>query len=456
MAAKLTLTREIAYDSFLKVIDENKEPNEVLDDFFQRCDPPLKRIDRNFAKEVLFGGLRWYSKIYWILQKTSKRKLDDAQPSVRAALVLGAYQIFYMNRVPDRAAVNESVEYVRKKGNSEAVKFVNGVLRSIAARAEYFAKPDKDKQPCDYYALQYSHPRWIVERWLNQFGPNRIRDILSANNQQPPYTIRVNSMKVKAEGLPDFRDELLREDKNHSERCSLRSALKLQNAPNFDEGSLFARGFYSVQDEASQLIPLLLNVQSGECIVDACCGKGVKLSQIYELAQGSAQLIAIEKNQKQLEKAKETFNRLGHAEPTWVNDDFLNFKPTGPIQKILLDAPCSGLGIIRRHPESKWQKAPAIVAKMVKAQRDLLVHALDILPSGGEIIFSVCSFEPEETLDHLAWIQKEYRDKIEVVSPVERLPDYYKRFVTRENVLLIFSGNKEDMDGFGAFIIRKT
>ena len=137
----LSLAREIAYDAFKKVMDENKKPEDLLNQSYREHHSRLKRIDRNFTKEILYGSLRWYKKLYWILQNTSKRDLDKSSWEIKAALVLGTYQIYYMDRVPDRAAVNESVEYIRKRGQASACSFVNGILRQIARRAEYFAKP---------------------------------------------------------------------------------------------------------------------------------------------------------------------------------------------------------------------------------------------------------------------------------------------------------------------------
>ncbi|NBQ52084.1 MAG: hypothetical protein EBU49_00675, partial [Proteobacteria bacterium] len=213
----------------------------------------MKRLDRNLVKELLYGSLRWYSKIYWILQNISSRNLDQTSPEVRAALVIGTYQIFYMDRVPERAAVNESVEYVRSKGQANAVPFVNGILRQIARRAEYFAKPDKTRQPIDYLALQFAFPRWMIERWMKQFRLERLETMLPAMNLPPPYTIRINTLKTPVSEAHLFQTELLRQEKTHSDRCNLRGALHCKEAPDTDPDSLFAAGWYTIQDEASQL-----------------------------------------------------------------------------------------------------------------------------------------------------------------------------------------------------------
>ena len=461
MSQPMSPAREIAYDAFVQVMEAKRHPDEVVDELCSKLDRPLKRIDRNLVKEILYGSLRWYSKIYWILQNTSSRDLDGVKPEIRAALVLGTYQIFYMDRIPDRAAVNESVEYVRKRSQANAVNFVNGILRQIARRAQYFAKPDKNALPVEYLSLQFAHPQWIVARWIDMFGFERLEKMLAANNQPPPWTVRVNALKVLLPEVHKLQQQLLRDEKTHADRRPLRSSLLLREAPNLDKDSLFGQGYFTVQDEASQLIGHLVDPHEDEIIIDAAAGKSGKLSHLYELSGGKAKLTAVEKNPRQLVLGKEAMQRLGHPVDavTWVESDFLDWKPSSEAEaphKILLDSPCSGMGILRRHPEGKWHKNLALIKSMAELQKKLLTHAIDVLRPGGELVYSVCSFELEETTDQLAFIREKYGDKIELISPLPRLPDYYKRYVTRQNVFLVYAGNQDDMDGFGAFIIKKA
>lgn len=447
--------RDIAYDAFIQVIEHGQSPDEATEALYAQAPKPLKRLDRNFVKEILFGSLRWYAKIYWILQNTSNRDLGGTSPEIRAALVLGTYQIFYMDKVPDRAAVNESVEYVRKKGQANAVSFVNGILRQIARRAEYFAKPDKQTKPVDYLSLQFSHPAWAVARWLAEFKFERMEKMLASNNQPPPWTVRINQLKTPFQEVGGLQQKLLKDERTHSERRPLRSALCLKSAPELDENSLFQQGLFTIQDEASQLIGLLVEPKEGERILDAATGPGGKLGHLYELSGGKAELVAVERNPKQIGRAKATMARLGHSGIEFIESDLLNFKPDAKFDKVLLDAPCSGLGVLRRHPEGKWQKTASLISTMASLQKELLKHTFEhLLKPGGELIYSVCSFEPEETTSQLAWIKEQYGDRIEHISPVSRLPDYYKRYVTRQNLLLVYAGNQDEMDGFGAFIVK--
>lgn len=450
----LSLAREIAYDAFVSVMDKKKKPDQVLNELYAQHEAKISKLDRSFIKEILFGSLRWYAKIYWILQNTSKRDLDETSAEIRAALVAGTYQIYYMDRVPDRAAVNESVEYIKKKGQGQASSFVNGILRQIARRAEYFAKPDKKTKPREYLALQFAHPQWIVDRWFKRFRYERLEQMLAANNQPPPFTVRINSLKVPLEKAAELQEQLLRDEKVTSERRPLRSALRLLKAPPLAAPSLFSEGLFTVQDEASQLIAYLVSPKEGEVVADACSGPGGKLSHIYELGAEKIKLIAVEKDEGQYRRARETMDRLGYDKVEWVQQDFLEWKPKEKVDRILLDAPCSGLGVLRRHPEGKWHKSADMVEPMAKQQWTMILHALDQLKPGGELIFSVCSFESEETEDHLNRVREELKDRVEIQSPLPRVPDYYKKYVTKGDLFSIYAGNQDDMDGFGAFILR--
>ncbi|MDD9952463.1 MAG: methyltransferase domain-containing protein [Zetaproteobacteria bacterium] len=455
---KVSPARSLAYDAFREVRFLGQAPDVYLQQQYQMESRRLKQIDRNFVKELLYGSLRWYSKIHWILQNISKRKLEECSPEVVTALVLGGYQIFYLDRVPDRAAVNESVEYVRERNLSHAVSFVNGVLRTASRRSQYFPKPDKSKAPVEFFALQYAHPEWMVRRWMSQFKPELLKEILVSNNRVPVQFLRLNVLRMQGDEVKEFRSRILRESRVHTERRCLRSCLSVTGNFNPQTEKLFEEGLYSVQGEASQLISVMLAPQAGDNIVDACCGRGGKMAHLFELSGGQAKILGVDPQQAQLERAQESFVRLGFDQDKlslW-HGEFGKLSLERAPDKILLDAPCSGLGVLRRHPEGKWHKPVEIIEKMYKLQRQLIKHALQMLKVGGYLVYSVCSFEPEETSHQLEWIEKEFGDNVEVQRLVGRVPDYYRRYFVQDKLLLIYPSNKDDMDGFGAFMVRKV
>ena len=279
--------------------------------------------------------------------------------------------------------------------------------------------------------------------------------MLASNNQPPPFSVRINTLKTQLENTGEIQSSLLKEEKIKSDRRPLRTALRLSGSPSFSSDSLFSKGLFAVQDEASQLIGYLVNPESGEKIADACSGPGGKLSHVYELGKEQVHLFSVEKDKSQMKRIKENMERLGHDKNVdYFETSFLDWQPENKLDKILLDAPCSGLGVLRRHPEGKWHKKADGQKDIIKLQQQLIERAIDNLKDGGELIYSVCSFELNECEHHLTRLLDTFGDKIEVISPAARLPNYYKKYVTRKNYLAVYAGNPDDMDGFSAFIIR--
>ncbi|MFK7872181.1 MAG: transcription antitermination factor NusB [Oligoflexales bacterium] len=452
---KITEARRIAYDALVRVSSEKIAPSQVVEELAKNS-KELRSLDRRFIKEMLWGALRWHSKLYWILQKTSeKRNLDDTTPEVRAALVMGTYQIYYMDRVPDRAAVSQSAEYVRSHGQHQAVGFVNGMLRSIARKSKYFQKPDKEKEPIAYLSLQYAAPRWVVERWFDRFGYDKTKALLQGINTPALGCLRVNQLKVSGDdAFQQLSHSLLKEEHVRTKSRPLSGCLQADYLP-LPSGPSFANGLVTIQGESSQVMASLVDPQESETIYDVCCGPGGKTTSIFEASGGRSNVIGMDAQPHAIHRAKEQAARLGHSKIQWKQQDFLEWKREGACDKILLDAPCSGLGVLQKHPEGKMHKTKAHLRQMVELQKKMITHALDQLSSGETLIYSVCSFEPEESSDHLSWIQKAYDGKIEVVTPVRFLPNYYKKFVTRDNLFMVLAGHKEGLDGFSAFIVQK-
>lgn len=506
--ARLSSARRISYDVLVEVLSHQKDPAAQLARHFEEHGPSLKRVDRNLAYEIVFGSLRMWTKIHWIVQNYAHRDIEKCSMAVQVALVAGSYQIYHLSRIPDRASVNESVEYVRARDEKNAVPFVNGILRQVAHRSRYFTKPDSESQPVEFLSLQFSHPPWIISRWLDRFGYKRLEEMLRTSNKRPPTTIRFHALQVRAYGLQNVQRKLLKQEKTRIDKRPLRYAFHLMDPPQLVSGSLFDKGLYTIQGEASQLIAYLVDPQEGEFIVDACAGPGGKLTHIYELAaEGSAALkseegtvgddAGKEKNVANQEKAhgeqvarevaddivssldepKEcgvklwafeskpeayakmlsNLQRLKCHGVMCFHRDFLTYQPgQHRPSKILLDAPCSGLGVLRRHPEGKLFKKPSIIQQMAARQRELLVHSMDILAPGGELIYSVCSFEPEETIHHLDWLEETFSAEFTVVNLQDRLQGYYRRYLTKRQMLWIYAGGADAMDGFGAFVLKKT
>lgn len=452
--SNLSNSRELAYDAFAMILTQKVRVRAALDQLSQSKTYKGKNIDRAFVKDILFGSLRWYSKLYWILQNTSKRNLDETSPEIRAALVCGTFQIYYMERIADRTAVNESVEYIRHRGQANAVSFVNGILRQIARRAEYFQKPDRETKPVEYLSLQFAHPDWMVRRWLRHFKFERLETMLGASNQRPPTTIRANSLKTPLQDIKNLQQNFLKGERTHSDKRPLRSAVILKEEPNLGPESLYQQGFYTFQDEGDQLIGLLAAPEAKQVIAQAFSGRGKLVTHLYELSQGEAELITFPTDEEDRLITQKEVERIAGNHIKVSPENFRTLAPKQKFDKILLSPPNSELGRLRRFPENKLHMRESMLRELAEEQAKLLEQCLHLVKEGGEIIYAVNSFEPEEVDQQWGTLSKKYPGHLELVSPVPRLPDYYKKYVTRQNLLLVYSGNQDNMDGLGAFIVR--
>ena len=527
--ARLSPSRILSYDVLVDILVHQKDPATSFEWHLANMGE-VKRIDRNLAFEIIYGSLRWWGKLYWILQQYSKRNLDNSHEVVKVALVAGTFQIYYLSRVPNRAIVNESAEYARIKKQEAAVPYINGILRQISTKARYFPKPNQQTHPVQYLSCQFACPEWIVSRWLERFNFDKLEKLLKASCGKPPVTVRMNLLTGTKN--PKLHRLIVKHEKSQPYKRPLTGCYQLHRLPDFDSGTLFHEGLITIQDESSQIVGYLVSPQPEDFIVDACAGPGGKITHIYEIAaynhlfghdqdrdenaeeeaenlemedpldedsdadeprnnkrsaddpntvieefrqnqqtiasdyeasQSKAdhtkpclpRMVAIEKSPASYQKMMENMTRLRVQGVSCFLEDFLHFQPKTPPNKILLDAPCSGLGVLRRHPEGKLFKKEPLIGRMVNKQRELLTHAVDILAEGGELIYSVCSFELEETREQKDWLLQTYPDQLSVVPLAPRLQGYYKRFITKDQLLMIYSGLSDGMDGFSAFIVKK-
>lgn len=454
MSTKIgTLTRALSIDALTHVLMRHIHSDVALEKLFA-SQPNLRPLDKAFIYEIVFGSLRWLSKMDWIMSHMTDRPFSSLDPRVVNALRVGAYQIYYMDRVPERAAVSETVEAIKLVGVPNAASFVNAILRRVAKKSDYFPKPDKEKFPLDYYSMQYAHPKWMVERWYKQLPQEKFEYLLVNNNKIPKHTLKL----IKRNPLPtaeqDFPTYLL---KNHSIESSWRplpGAFRTEALPKFENCEAFQKGCYIVQDESAQLVTSLFQVKNTDTCLDACAAPGGKSIYLWDSGIEAKNLTVCDSAQKRLKILNENFKRVGLTEATVLHGDVVEQCQGKVFDKILLDAPCSSMGVIRRHPEIKWLRVPNDVLNCAAEQARLLNGLASCVASGGEMVYSVCSFELEETTQQIEKFLNMHKE-FEKVSLMDRLHDFYKKYVTRDNELLIYSSNPDDLDGFYAVILRK-
>ena len=416
---------------------------------------PLKQRDRALATELVLGVLRWRGRLDWVIDHLSKTPVHKMDPLVLDIIRLGLYQILFLSRIPISAAVNDSVELAKEKAPSWVVRFVNAVLRSAEGRAKEIPLPTDADNPVSAIAIEESHPCWMVERWLRRMGIEETRKLCRANNRIPPVTARVNTLKVS-------REKFLRSLTGHvnkvSRTCFSPDGLALRGLKRaIADMPAFQQGWFQVQDEAAQLVSYLLGPRPGETILDACAGRGGKTGHIAQLMKDSGAIKAMDRQAWKLEALKASMTRLGVSNvTTWHHDlsEPLAEDVAGTFDRILVDAPCSGLGVVRRRPDIKWKKQEEDLARLQKKQKHLLASLAPLVRRGGCLVYGVCSLEPEEGESVVEDFLKSQTDFVIDCSSTG-LAEMDARLVDRWGIFRSLP-HEHDMDGFFAVRLKKV
>lgn len=431
--------RLFAIQSLLEIFKRGKRPKKSLEDISSSLD----RRDRSFHMEIVYGVLRYRDTIDWILDHflDNPSKLGDF---TLANLRIAVYQIFFM-RVPDWAVVNESVELEKDKALRNApnrkAPLVNAVLRNILRQKEKFVSPIKLDDPVEAIAINTSHPKWLIKRWIKRFGHDDARMLAKANNEIQPFSIRTNTLRTS-------RDELLESlaangIAGEPTRFSP-DGIRLKERHTYADLNCI-HGLFAVQDEASQLISYLLDPKPGERVLDACAAPGGKTSHIAQIMQDNGEIIAVEKDSKRIVNLEENLKTLGIGSVKIINTDMncIKEKDIGQFNKILVDAPCSSIGVIRKNPDIKYKYTAADLSNNRAKQLKLLKTASRFLAENGMLVYSVCSTEPEEGEQVIREFLKTSTD-FRIIEDVES--EFLHPFI--EKGVFRTYPHKHNMDGF--------
>ncbi len=372
--------------ALIEILSRDMRPKHALDAFFR----PLDRRDRSFVMEMVYGVLRYRDTLDWILSRFMKNPAkagDFTLNNLRASL----YQLYFM-RVPDWAVVSESVELEKSSSAAGKPSLVNAVLRNILRQKGLFAPPISLEDPVSNIAINTSHPKWLVKRWLRRFGEEGTRLLAEANNMMPPMTIRVNTLRSTRQDLLSL---LAAHDIDAAPTRFSPDGITLKHGLSHAELA-FAHGLFVVQDEASQLVSYLLDPQPGEKVLDACAAPGGKATHIAQLMQDSGEITAVEKDDERIEMLRDNIGALGIRSVIIINQDVSKLSGEGPYDRILLDAPCSATGVIRRNPDIKYRRKARDLDDYRTKQIHLISKLSSLLMEGGRLVYSVCSTEPEE------------------------------------------------------------
>jgi len=427
--------------------------------FFEWVDETAFRDSREraFLNALVFGVLRWRGRLDWIIAHFSKTGVKKIHPQVFNILRLGLFQVIYLDRIPVSAAVNTSVELAKTYAAPWVVRYVNGLLRNAAQKYPKVPFPDIFRQPAAALAAICSFPEWLVKRWLRRFGLKETRALCDAVNRIPPLTIRVNRPKTTRQKVINALKPKAKEIETAKYAPD---ALMLWGAdPSIFTSNSFQVGEFAVQDEAAQLVGWHLNPKPGEFVLDACAGLGTKTGHLAQLMQNSGKIVAIDQKNEKLMQLRQEMERLGVSIVTTQALDLnrslsVQSLPTGFAQfdRVLLDAPCSGLGVLRRNPDTKWT-ASGQFGRYQKRQIKFLHHLAPYVKPSGVLVYSVCSTEPEENEAVIKGFLSKHTDFC-VDNDLRSLPPFMEELAGTNGSVKTFP-HRNQMDGFFSIRLKK-
>ncbi|NLY29992.1 MAG: 16S rRNA (cytosine(967)-C(5))-methyltransferase RsmB [Firmicutes bacterium] len=449
-----TTARQTALQVLCAVEAEDAYVHIALNQHLRRSG--LDKRDRALATELVYGTWRRRLTLDWVLEQYSRHPLEKMPAALRNNLRMAVYQILFLDTIPAAAACNEAVELAKGFGHRGTAGLVNGILRSLLREPEKgdFVKAAQKMGAADRISLIHSHPRWLVEHWLEEMGPQETEALCSANNLSPPTFVRANTVKVQREELVDA----LREEGVDTAFGQLSpEAVEISGYSSISALKAYRAGYFAVQDEASMLAAHALAPRPDELIYDLCAGLGGKTLHIGALMENKGRVLAFDIHPHKLDMLKKTAKRLGISNVITIHGDSTDLQSDywGKAAGVLLDAPCSGWGVIRRKPDIRWRIQPEIESDLIKLQRQLLVSAYHCLAAGGRLVYSTCTINRRENEENVAWLVEKYPD-LEYVDVKEILPIGSDKFGREPQKTLQLLPHRHGTDGFFLAVLRKT
>lgn len=393
---KAETTRDLALGALIRLTRDSGFSSSTLDRVF-RANPGLDDRDRAFVSQLVQGVIRWRLRLDWIIGKAAHFSLRKIEPPVLDILRLALYQIFFLDRVPESAAVNEAVKQAKARYPLHVVSFVNGLLRNVCRDKERIPLPDRRSDPARYLSICYSYPRWLVEKWISELGEGKTEALLEAGNRTPLLTARVNGLKTsRSELIGRLEAEGLMAKPT---RYSPQGVVIEGSRGRVDQLEAFRDGLFQVQDEAAQVTSFLLAAPPRSTVLDVCAGYGGKASHVAELMGNQGKVVALDNNRVRLISLAENSKRLGIGILHPVVANAAREVPSlfrSPFDCIIVDAPCSGLGVLSRHPDGKWNRHKEDVKRLAGLQSSILNQAAGATGKGGKLLYVTCTVSSEE------------------------------------------------------------
>ena len=432
--------REIALKVLYKIDVGNAYSNIVLDEMIKQNKNSLNEKDISLISEIVYGVTTWRLTLDTIIKKYSKIRLKKISPWILNILRMSIYQIVFLDKIPKSAAVNEGVNLSKRYGHKSSSGFVNAILRKVTKQdyEDLFNIENVEERISKIYSI----PEWIIEE-LKQEGMeiNKIEEICKNSNIKPKVSIRINTLKTTKEKL---KNNLLEKQINVQDGI-LKDFLILDKVKNIENMKEFKEGLFTVQDEAAGLTALILNPKKGEKILDACSSPGGKTTYIAQIVDNDAEIVAWDLHESRIKLVEQNANRLGiDIIKTKVNDATkYNEEYFEKFDKILLDVPCLGLGVLKRKPDIKWQRNQEDIDTISKIQYEILNTCSKYLKKGGKLVYSTCSILDKENKDFDL-------SKIKIQDEKNTTNNYFEKYIVDNKFIQVYQNEKTD----GFFICK--
>ncbi len=443
--------RVLAYQILLQIEQKPSHTDRMIRTVLDRHSG-LEERDRALLTELVYGVVRWKLRLDFQIDQLSRIKPEKITPEVRVLLRLALYQIFFLDRVPNHAAVNEAVNLAKTSQPEHVVKFINGMLREATRRSDNWELAMAGDDPAKYISVATAHPEWLVRKVAGQIGLEEALLFFEANNHVAPAVFRVNTLKVtRAHVIESLKEEGL----DALPSPYLLHAIRI-TSPRRDvaQTEAFRAGWIQAQDEASQIVTHLLAPVPGERVLDLCSGFGIKSTHLAIFMENEGEVLSVDNSAWKLEELKRSAERQGIGIIQTLVEDILQLESskTGLFDKVLLDAPCTGFGAIRRNPDIRWNRHIKDPYRMSQLQKELLARAVFFLKPGGSIVYATCtvlSEEDEEVVQHFSGSYPNFQ--------LQNAADYLP-----QTCFEMISGpyfrswpHKHDVDGFFAARLKK-
>lgn len=420
--------REISFNVLIAIYTKNAFSNIIIN---QQLKDETDQRKENLVREIVYGVLENNIYIDSIISKASNIKMKKIHPKILTILRIGIYQLLFMDSIPSRAAINESVNLAKIHGHSGSVRFVNGILRNIDRNREKFMVIE-EKDDITRISIKYSHPKWMVKKWIKDYGLEFTEELCKANNETPKLNIRVNTLKTKKNILVKSLEAygfIVENGKYAIDSLIIKNPLKINELYEFKEGHFF------IQDESSTLVGQIIDPKSGSTIIDLCSAPGGKATHLAEKMNNVGKVISKDIFEHKIKLIEENSKRLGIniietgiSDALKIDDSLINKG-----DYVLVDAPCSGLGLIRRKPEIKMNREEKHINALVKIQRTILNNAKEYVKPGGILVYSTCTIGKDENINLIEKFLKDnsefklvsIRNKMENTQGLETLDKGY-------------------------------